>query len=97
MCVGVCVCVCVFAESRRPVEDCFLAVLSSHGEEGCIFGSDEKPVQLSRIFTYFDNKGMERKTKVFLIQVSDAPARGHTNKHRDPSDPGAAAPSRVQD
>lgn len=67
MCVHVCV-----AESRRPVEDCFLAVLSSHGEEGCVFGSDGEPVQLSRIFTFFDNKGMEKKTKVFLIQVSQA-------------------------
>lgn len=62
-------CVCL-AESQRPVEDCFLAVLSSHGEEGCVFGYDEKPVQLSRIFAYFDSKCMEKKTKVFLIQVS---------------------------
>ncbi|XP_054468907.1 caspase-7 [Anoplopoma fimbria] len=56
-------------ESRRPVKDCFLAVLSSHGDEGCVFGADGKPVQLSRIFTYFDNEYMEKKAKVFLIQA----------------------------
>uniref|UniRef100_A0A8C6T7G9 Caspase 3 n=1 Tax=Neogobius melanostomus TaxID=47308 RepID=A0A8C6T7G9_9GOBI len=56
-------------ESRRPVKDCFLAVLSSHGEEGCIFGDDGKPVQLSHIFRYFDNKYMEKKVKLFFIQA----------------------------
>uniref|UniRef100_A0A3P8U8S1 Caspase-3-like n=1 Tax=Amphiprion percula TaxID=161767 RepID=A0A3P8U8S1_AMPPE len=57
------------SESRRPVKDCFLAVLSSHGEEGCVFGADGQPVHLSRIFTYFDNDYMERKAKLFLIQA----------------------------
>ncbi|XP_030292357.1 caspase-7-like [Sparus aurata] len=56
-------------ESRQPVKDCFLAVLSSHGEEGCVFGADGKPVQLSRIFSYFDNESMEKKAKVFLVQA----------------------------
>ncbi|XP_012709237.2 caspase-3 [Fundulus heteroclitus] len=56
-------------ESKRPVKDCFLAVLSSHGEEGCVFGADGEPVWLSRIFTYFDNACMEKKTKLFLIQA----------------------------
>ncbi|XP_040013147.1 transcription factor 7-like 1-A isoform X3 [Xiphias gladius] len=56
-------------ESRRPVKDCFLAVLSSHGEEGCVFGADGKPVRLSRIFTYFNNEYMEKKAKLFLIQA----------------------------
>lgn len=64
------VCGCVSAaESMRPVKDCFLAILSSHGEEGCVFGADGKPVLLSRIFRYFDNDYMEKKTKLFLIQV----------------------------
>lgn len=56
-------------ESRRPVKDCFLAVLSSHGEEGCVFGADGRPVLLSRIFSYFDNKNMETKVKLFFIQA----------------------------
>ncbi|KAM7392383.1 hypothetical protein PAMA_007479 [Pampus argenteus] len=56
-------------ESRRPVEDCFLAVLSSHGEEGCVFGADGKPIWLSHIYGYFDNETMEKKAKLFLIQA----------------------------
>ncbi|XP_075885882.1 caspase-7 [Nelusetta ayraudi] len=56
-------------ESQRPVGDCFLAVLSSHGEEGCVFGADGKAVLLSRIFAFFDNKHMESKAKLFLIQA----------------------------
>ncbi|XP_045923790.1 caspase-7-like [Micropterus dolomieu] len=56
-------------ESRRPVKDCFLTVLSSHGEEGCVFGADGEPVRLARIFKYFDNDCMEKKAKVFLIQA----------------------------
>ncbi|XP_030005908.1 caspase-7 [Sphaeramia orbicularis] len=58
-----------YKESRRPVSDCFLAVLSSHGQEGCVFGADGKPVWLSQIFNYFDNKYMEKKAKLFLIQA----------------------------
>ncbi|KAF3701652.1 Caspase-7 [Channa argus] len=56
-------------ESRRPVKDCFLAVLSSHGEEGCVFGADGKPVYLSHIFRYFDNEYMDTKAKLFLVQA----------------------------
>ncbi|XP_028274000.1 caspase-3-like [Parambassis ranga] len=56
-------------ESRRPVKECFLAVLSSHGEEDHVFGADGKPVQLSQIFAYFDNDYMEDKTKLFLVQA----------------------------
>ncbi|KAL0965310.1 hypothetical protein UPYG_G00279600 [Umbra pygmaea] len=56
-------------ESERPVKDCFLAVLSSHGEEGCVFGADGQPVRLSRVFSYFNNTLMESKTKLFFIQA----------------------------
>ncbi|XP_017282905.1 caspase-7-like [Kryptolebias marmoratus] len=56
-------------ESRRPVKDCFLAVLSSHGEDGLVYGADGKLVQLAHIFRYFDNDYMEKKTKLFLIQA----------------------------
>uniref|UniRef100_A0A3Q0T647 Caspase 3, apoptosis-related cysteine peptidase-like n=1 Tax=Amphilophus citrinellus TaxID=61819 RepID=A0A3Q0T647_AMPCI len=55
--------------SRRPVKDCFLAVLSSHGEEDRVFGADGKPVRLSRIFGYFDTECMEKKAKLFLVQA----------------------------
>ncbi|KAG7231416.1 hypothetical protein INR49_011957 [Caranx melampygus] len=60
-------------QESRPVKDCFLAVLSSHGEEGCVFGADGKPVQLSRLFGYFSSDCMEGKSKVFLVQA----CRGH--------------------
>ncbi|XP_069370054.1 caspase-7-like [Paralichthys olivaceus] len=60
-------------ESRRPVKDCFLAVLSSHGDEGCVFGADGERVRLSRVFSCFDNEHMKEKAKVFLIQA----CRGH--------------------
>ncbi|KAM9801260.1 caspase-7-like [Neosynchiropus ocellatus] len=56
-------------ESSMAVHQCFLAVLSSHGEDGCVFGSDGRPVWLSRIFQMFDNKEMESKTKMFLVQA----------------------------
>ncbi|XP_061886856.1 caspase-7-like [Entelurus aequoreus] len=56
-------------ESRRPVAECFLAVLSSHGEDGYVFGADGKPVSLSRLFAFFDNADMEQKVKVFLVQA----------------------------
>ena len=56
-------------ESRKTVEGCFLAVLSSHGKEGCVFGADGEPVRLSRVFSYFNNPHMEGKTKMFFIQV----------------------------
>ncbi|XP_054613315.1 caspase-7-like [Dunckerocampus dactyliophorus] len=56
-------------ESRRPVSECFLAVLSSHGEDGCVFGADGKRVWLSRVFAFFDHVDMEQKVKVFLVQA----------------------------
>uniref|UniRef100_A0A3P9LAB3 Caspase-3-like n=1 Tax=Oryzias latipes TaxID=8090 RepID=A0A3P9LAB3_ORYLA len=56
-------------ESGRGVKDCFLAVLSSHGEEGCVFGADGKAVRLSHIFACFKNPTMDRKAKLFLIQA----------------------------
>ncbi|KAG7270999.1 hypothetical protein CRUP_014598 [Coryphaenoides rupestris] len=60
----------VFQEaSRVPVRDCFLAVLSSHGEEGCVFGADGEPVRLARVFGYFDDPCMMDKTKLFFIQA----------------------------
>ncbi|CAL8322658.1 unnamed protein product [Lota lota] len=60
----------VFLEaSQAPVRDCFLAVLSSHGEEGCVFGADGEPVRLNRIFSFFDSPCMLNKTKLFFIQA----------------------------
>ncbi|CAB1430156.1 unnamed protein product [Pleuronectes platessa] len=60
-------------ESRRPVKDCFLAVLSSHGDEGFVFGADGERVRLSRVFSCFNNELMEKKAKVFLVQACRGP------------------------
>uniref|UniRef100_A0A4W5NX36 Caspase-3-like n=1 Tax=Hucho hucho TaxID=62062 RepID=A0A4W5NX36_9TELE len=56
-------------ESEQPVKECFLAGLSSHGEEGCVFGADGMPVRLSHIFSCFNNTHMKGKTKLFFIQA----------------------------
>ncbi|CAL8386708.1 unnamed protein product [Boreogadus saida] len=60
----------VFREaSQAPVRDCFLAVLSSHGKDGFVFGADGKPVRLARVFSYFDSPCMTNKTKLFFVQA----------------------------
>ncbi|XP_061657974.1 caspase-3-like [Syngnathoides biaculeatus] len=67
-------------ESRRPPSECFLAVLSSHGDDGCVLGADGEPVRLSRIFGFFDRADVERVAKVFIVQAcrGDATDEGVT-------------------
>ncbi|XP_072514530.1 caspase-7 [Salminus brasiliensis] len=60
-------------ESEQAVGGCFVGVISSHGEEGVVFGADGRPVQLSRIYSYFGGSKMAGKNKLFLIQA----CRGH--------------------
>lgn len=60
-------------ESRKTVDSCFIGIISSHGEEGVVFGSDGNQVHLSRIFGYFNGPAMTDKTKLFLVQA----CRGH--------------------
>ncbi|KAJ8347068.1 hypothetical protein SKAU_G00284690 [Synaphobranchus kaupii] len=55
--------------SEGPTGDCFLGVLSSHGEEGVVFGADGGPVRLERIFSWFGSPTMAGKTKLFFIQA----------------------------
>lgn len=57
------------------MEDCFVGVISSHGEEGLVFGVDGKAVKLSQIFSLFSNPAMDGKTKLFFVQVSSSPIR----------------------
>ncbi|KAI4897907.1 hypothetical protein NFI96_023106 [Prochilodus magdalenae] len=61
------------SESERAVDGCFVGVISSHGEEGLVFGADGGPVQLSKIYSYFGGPKMSGKNKLFLIQA----CRGH--------------------
>ncbi|KAL2099713.1 hypothetical protein ACEWY4_004107 [Coilia grayii] len=61
------------AESKKSVESCFLGIISSHGEEGVVFGADGNPVRLAQIFRLFNEPSMVDKTKLFLVQA----CRGH--------------------
>ncbi|XP_057177311.1 caspase-3-like isoform X2 [Triplophysa rosa] len=61
------------AESEETVKECFIGVISSHGEEGVVFGADGCPVKLAEVYSYFGGPLMEGKNKLFLIQA----CRGH--------------------
>ncbi|XP_067289744.1 caspase-7-like [Pseudorasbora parva] len=61
------------AESEKTVKDCFVGIISTHGEEGVVFGADGRPVKLAEIYSYFGGPSMEDKSKLFLIQA----CRGH--------------------
>ncbi|XP_017549062.1 caspase-7 [Pygocentrus nattereri] len=61
------------SESEQAVDGCFVGVISSHGEEGLVFGADGRRVQLSKIYSYFGGPKMAAKNKLFLIQA----CRGH--------------------
>ncbi|XP_062410869.1 caspase-7-like [Sardina pilchardus] len=60
-------------ESKKTVDNCFIGIISTHGEEGVVFGADGNGVRLSRIFGFFDSPIMVDKTKLFLVQA----CRGH--------------------
>ncbi len=57
------------SESKMTVKDCFVGVISSHGEEGVVFGADGCAVKLAEIYSYFGGPSMADKSKLFLIQV----------------------------
>ncbi|XP_026130449.1 caspase-3-like [Carassius auratus] len=61
------------AASKKTVKDCFVGVISSHGEEGVVFGADGRAVKLAEIYSYFGGPSMADKSKLFLIQA----CRGH--------------------
>ncbi|KAL3862443.1 hypothetical protein ACJMK2_008409 [Sinanodonta woodiana] len=52
--------------------DACVVCLLSHGEEGCIFGTDGKKINLDAVFSCFDNQSCEYlrgKPKLFIIQA----------------------------
>ncbi|TRZ03981.1 hypothetical protein DNTS_035218, partial [Danionella cerebrum] len=55
--------------SEQSVKECFVGIISSHGEEGIVFGSDGSAVRLAQIYSCFSGKAMEDKSKVFFVQV----------------------------
>ncbi|KTF84577.1 hypothetical protein cypCar_00049256 [Cyprinus carpio] len=61
------------AESKKTVKDCFVGIISSHGEEGVVFGADGCAVKLAEVYSYFGGPSMADKSKLFLIQA----CRGH--------------------
>jgi len=46
-----------------------MGIISTHGEEGVVFGADGHAVKLSEIYSYFRGPSMADKSKLFLIQV----------------------------
>ncbi|XP_034772749.2 caspase-7-like [Acipenser ruthenus] len=48
---------------------CFVGVLSSHGEEGLVFGADGNAVRLAEIFSWFGGPGTSETTKLFFVQA----------------------------
>nr|XP_055063714.1 caspase-3 [Misgurnus anguillicaudatus] len=60
-------------ESEKMVKECFVGVISSHGEDGVVFGADGNPAKLATIYSYFGGPSMVGKNKLFLIQA----CRGH--------------------
>ncbi|XP_039624473.1 caspase-7-like isoform X2 [Polypterus senegalus] len=55
--------------SREPLGECFLTVISSHGEEGRVYGADCKPVKLADIFSFFDGPATKAIPKLFFVQA----------------------------
>lgn len=52
----------------------FVSIISSHGEEGVIFGCDSEPVKLSRIFQILSSEKcpvLTKIPKIFFIQVTE--------------------------
>uniref|UniRef100_A0A8C3XJI0 Caspase family p20 domain-containing protein n=1 Tax=Chelydra serpentina TaxID=8475 RepID=A0A8C3XJI0_CHESE len=58
-------------ESREEHGDCFVSILSSHGEEGAIYDCRGEPVKLTRIFQMLSPQScpvLAGKPKIFFIQ-----------------------------
>ncbi|XP_056322974.1 caspase-7 [Danio aesculapii] len=56
-------------ESEQTVKECFVGIISSHGEEGVVFGCDGRAVKLAEIYSCFRGPTMKDKSKLFLIQA----------------------------
>ncbi|XP_078094637.1 caspase drICE-like [Mustelus asterias] len=59
-------------ESCRTHGSCFISIISSHGEEGVIYGSDCRPVNLGDIYSMFtphNCPSLAGKPKIFFIQA----------------------------
>lgn len=64
---------CAPTECSREHGEFFVSIISSHGEEGAVFGSDCRPLQLTRIFRILSPQNcpvLAERPKVFFIQVT---------------------------
>ncbi|XP_063214603.1 caspase-7-like [Chroicocephalus ridibundus] len=59
-------------ECSREHGDYFVSIISSHGEQGVIFGCDSEPVKLTRVFQILSSKEcpvLTKIPKIFFIQA----------------------------
>ncbi|XP_007909239.1 caspase-3 [Callorhinchus milii] len=59
-------------ESQRQHGACFISIISSHGEDGVIYGADSQPVPLRHIYSLFtaqNSPSLAGKAKIFFIQA----------------------------
>ncbi|NXI64714.1 CASP3 protein, partial [Anseranas semipalmata] len=59
-------------ECGREHGDYFVSIISSHGEEGAVFGCDCRPVKLTRIFRILSSQNclvLAERPKIFFIQA----------------------------
>ncbi|XP_067879367.1 caspase-7-like [Heterodontus francisci] len=59
-------------ESSRNHGSCFISIISSHGEEGVIYGADSHPVKLRDIYSMFTAQScptLAGKPKIFFVQA----------------------------
>uniref|UniRef100_A0A8C8B5T8 CASP3 protein n=1 Tax=Otus sunia TaxID=257818 RepID=A0A8C8B5T8_9STRI len=59
-------------ERGREHGECFVSIISSHGDEGVVFGCDAGPVKLTRIFQILSSEKcpvLTKIPKIFFIQA----------------------------
>uniref|UniRef100_A0A6I8N7K8 Caspase family p20 domain-containing protein n=1 Tax=Ornithorhynchus anatinus TaxID=9258 RepID=A0A6I8N7K8_ORNAN len=59
-------------ESQAEHGDCFVSILSSHGQEGLVFGNQGQPVHLAQLLHTLDpqnSSALAGKPKIFFIQA----------------------------
>uniref|UniRef100_A0A672JVI2 Caspase family p20 domain-containing protein n=1 Tax=Sinocyclocheilus grahami TaxID=75366 RepID=A0A672JVI2_SINGR len=66
------ICEAFKAESKKTVKDCFVGIISSHGEEGVVFGADGRAVKLAEIYSYFGGPSMQKRSLGLVMAC-----RGH--------------------
>ena len=61
-----------FDDDFKRQSDCFVCTILTHGENGKVYGSDDKPVEVKKLLDPFKGnncKSLVGKPKIFFIQV----------------------------